>query len=127
MTCSSYTNAFGRPKAGDWFDWYVLRLARGASHDETPSTPITKRNIFAENTYYVNPNYVRNLDRTIQTALLRNDDPNLITQLTRMKGIGSANWFDVKRRFWGNTTDTLHGILLDAAKQVPPPLVVFIV
>ena len=43
-----------------------------------------------------------------------------------MRDIPSAYWIDKKSKLKGSTTDTLEGILADAAKKPTPPLTVFI-
>ena len=44
-----------------------------------------------------------------------------------MLDVASAYWVDVKAKIKGNTTDSVEGILSDAASKTPIPLVTFIV
>ncbi|KAJ8606213.1 hypothetical protein CTAYLR_010496 [Chrysophaeum taylorii] len=100
----------------------------GAPSSSPPSSelaPITQRNVFAEagGVFYVNPTYAANLDRTI--ANTRNAD--VAATLEAMKEVPSAYWIDVKSKISGNSTSDLRGILIDALRQDPVPLCVFIV
>ena len=117
------------PEWSEWVDWHVRELSQGLGEPETAATPVTQRNLFAENenNYYVDPGYRNNLDRTIQIAIEENRDPEVIRRIRNMKAVGSAKWFDVKSRFYGNTTDKLEGVLLEAVRQDPAPLTTFIV
>jgi cellulose 1,4-beta-cellobiosidase len=73
--------------------------------------------------YYVNPSYKELLQRSIDTA-----QPGTVRDtLISMGNVPSAYWIDVKRKIRGNTTDTLEGILKDAASFPNPPLNVFMV
>lgn len=92
--------------------------------EPTHERPIQQRNVFAQaNAFYVNPTFAANLDRTIATTT----NPTVARNLEIMKDVPSAYWIDVKSKIMGNSTSDLRGILLDAAKQSPAPLCVFMV
>ena len=79
-------------------------------------------NPFALTTWYVNPANQREIDSSIKTA------SGAVKQtLTTMRGIPSAYWIDKKSKINGQTTDTLEGILADAASKLTAPLVAFII
>ncbi|KAJ8600597.1 hypothetical protein CTAYLR_008195 [Chrysophaeum taylorii] len=85
---------------------------------------IVDRNLFAEATaFYVNPTYARNLNSSIATST----DARVAANLAAMRDVPSAYWIDVKSKITGNSTSDLRGILLDAARQIPAPLCVFMV
>ena len=48
------------------------------------------------------------------------------TTLEEMRQVPSAYWIDTKAKIHGNSTDTLEGILRDAASKATPPLVAVI-
>ncbi|KAJ1462088.1 1, 4-beta cellobiohydrolase [Pelagophyceae sp. CCMP2097] len=81
-------------------------------------------NLFAASkSFYVNPTYAVNLETSIATA----DSATIAATLEKMKSVASAYWIDVKSKIELESTSGLRGILLDASRQSPPPLCVFIV
>ena len=72
--------------------------------------------------YYVNPSYQKELDGSIATAT-----GAVKSTLQSMAEVPSAYWLDVKSKITGNGTNSLQGILMDAASKATPPLCVFIV
>jgi cellulose 1,4-beta-cellobiosidase len=78
-------------------------------------------NPFAGRTFYVNPSYQAELDSSIATAT-----GAVKRTLMAMRTVPSAYWIDRKAKVRGNSTETLEGILADAAAQPTPPMVVFI-
>jgi len=82
----------------------------------------TGKNLFLSGNYYVNPSY----DAELQTSI--NNSTGITQQnLMAMQSVASAYWLDVKAKLLGTNTSTAQGILADAAKKNPIPLVVFIV
>ena len=79
-------------------------------------------NPFAGGNWYVNPAYQAELDTSISTAT-----GAVKTTLQSMREVPSAYWLDVKSKITGNSTTSMTGILADAYKQQPAPLVTFIV
>eukprot|EP01006_Ploeotia_vitrea_P012033 TRINITY_DN31983_c0_g1_i1.p1 TRINITY_DN31983_c0_g1~~TRINITY_DN31983_c0_g1_i1.p1 ORF type:complete len:458 (+),score=34.65 TRINITY_DN31983_c0_g1_i1:19-1392(+) len=79
-------------------------------------------NPFAYGHYYVNPSFVKELQSSIKTATGK-----VKATLESMQTIASAYWIDKKAKIHGDNTTTLEGILKDASKQAPPPLVTFII
>ena len=82
----------------------------------------TATNPFDNVNFYVNPSYQKELDTSISTAT-----GVVKTTLSSMREIPSAYWLDVKTKITGTGTDSLQGILTDAAAKASPPLCVFIV
>jgi cellulose 1,4-beta-cellobiosidase len=80
------------------------------------------QNPFQGKTFYVNPSYQKELDTSIATATGKVKDT-----LQSMRDVPSAYWIDVMSKITGTGTDTVEGILADAASKSPVPLVVFIV
>merc|ERR1719379_2459898 len=71
--------------------------------------------------FYVNPANQREYDSSIATAT------GVVKQnLQKMRDVPSAYWIDTKAKIKGDGLDTLDGILQDAAKQSPTPLVSFV-
>lgn len=83
---------------------------------------VSSQNPFANQRFYINPSYERELDTSIATAT-----GQVKINLQTMRNISSAYWIDVMRKISGTSTDTVEGILMDAAIQTPIPLVVFII
>jgi len=69
-------------------------------------------NPFEGKTLYVNPTYQTDLDGSIATATGITK-----TNLGRMRDTASAYWIDVKAKLHGTGTDSLQGILADAASK----------
>ena len=86
------------------------------------AAPLTSKNPFATDAYYVNPSYQKELDSSIATET----DATIKKTLQSMRSVPSAYWIDKADKITGNTTDTLEGILRDAASVRPAPLVVVI-
>lgn len=90
--------------------------ATSGSPPPCTATQAATGNPFADHPdWYVNPTYVRNLERTIGAA----SDPQTVVNLQRMLPVPSAFWLDVKRKAQmseANKRDvgTAHGILEDA-------------
>lgn len=78
-------------------------------------------NPFAGRTFYVNPANQAEYDSSIATA-----SGQVKENLQKMRDVPSAYWIDVKAKIRGDNTSTLEGILKDAAKKSPAPLVTFI-
>ena len=85
------------------------------------ATAAASGNPFAAGNYYVNPAYQTELDKSIATAT-----GEAKANMQKMRNIPSAYWIDKKSKIKGTTTDTLEGILMDAARKPTPPLCVFI-
>jgi len=83
---------------------------------------VLSQNPYAGKTYYVNPSYQAELDTSIATAT-----GTVKTTLQSMRNVPSAYWLDVKAKIKGTGTTTAQGILTDASKQNPIPVVTFIV
>jgi len=79
-------------------------------------------NPFAGVPFYVNPSYQASLRTSINTSVA----PVKAT-LESMLEVPSAYWIDVKAKLRGAGTQSMAGILRDAAAKSPPQLVVFIV
>ena len=87
-------------------------------------------NPFANKKFYVNPTFKENIDRTINN--MTPSEPNyqkIVNNLKIARDVPSAYWLDVMKKVQPDSTglDTMNGILLDAAKQSPAPMVVFII
>ena len=81
-------------------------------------------NPFVQGRFYVNPTYRQHIRSTISQS----GDAKIRAALERLIDVPSAYWLDTKERITGsNGTDTLEGILADAASAATPPLCVFIV
>ncbi|KAL1499782.1 hypothetical protein AB1Y20_012468 [Prymnesium parvum] len=97
------------------------------SATSSPSRPsltplaVSSANLFATHPLYINPANVQELQRSIQTA-----SGEARAALLRAASLPSAYWIDRKAKLHGNGTDSLEGILADAAAKPAPPLVVFI-
>jgi len=72
--------------------------------------------------YYVNPSYQQELSTSISTSSGATKD-----YLVSMQNVSSAYWIDVKRKVQGTATDSMEGILMDAASKSSRQLVTFIV
>jgi len=79
-------------------------------------------NPFAGRAFYVNPSYKVSLNRSIVTS-----EGTVQQTLKSMMDVPSAYWLDHKGKIHGNTTNTMEGILADAASKAVPELVTFIV
>lgn len=80
-------------------------------------------NPFAGDQFYLNPVNQAEYDKSIASAT----DPDIRSNLERMRGIASAYWIDKKEKIRGkNTTRTVEGILADAASKPQSELVVLI-
>jgi len=139
------------PEAGQWFDYQIKQLAMNAklyevdpetSTDTTtgegttgeastssepdastsPKPTPTPGNPFKDKPYYVNPSYKRSLTTSITTA-----DGAVKRTLQSMMDVPSAYWLDKRDKIFGSSTDSMEGILQDAASKPEPELVVFIV
>ena len=75
------------------------------------ASPLSSKNPFATDAYYVNPSYQKELDSSIATET----DATIRKTLQSMRSVPSAYWIDKADKITGNTTDTLEGILRDAA------------
>ena len=84
-----------------------------------------RSNPFTRTAFYVNPTYRQHIRSTKEHS----DDPLIKAALESLIDVPSAYWLDTKERLSGadSSTDTLEGILADAAAQAVPPLCVFIV
>ena len=80
----------------------------------------TDKNLFAINSFYVNPSYQAELETSIKTA-----HGAVKSTLKSMKLMPSAYWIDKKDKIRGTNTSTLEGILKDAHSKPHPPLCVF--
>jgi len=79
-------------------------------------------NPFAQHPFYLNPVNQHEYDKSIENA-----NGDLIRQnLLTMRDIASAYWIDRKNKIKGNGTQSVQGILADAASKSPPELVVLI-
>jgi len=78
-------------------------------------------NPFEGHEFYVNPANEKEYDSSISTAA-----GIVKTNLQAMQKTASAYWIDTKEKIHGNGTNSLEGILKDAASQSTPPLVTVI-
>jgi cellulose 1,4-beta-cellobiosidase len=78
-------------------------------------------NPFANQVFYVNPANQAEFDASIATATGEVQDT-----LKEMREVPSAYWIDNKGKLQGTSTESLSGILADAAAKSPPELVVLI-
>lgn len=78
-------------------------------------------NPFADQLFYVNPANQKEFDASIATAT-----GDVQATLKEMREVPSAYWIDSKSKLQGNSTESLAGILADAASKTPPELVVLI-
>merc|ERR1719197_677111 len=78
-------------------------------------------NPFAGQTFYVNPANQKEYDSSIATAT-----GTVKANLQKMRAVPSAYWIDKKDKIRGNGTNTVEGILRNAASKSPPELVVLI-
>lgn len=86
------------------------------------AAPIARSDIsnpFEGHPWYVNPAYQQELDISIKHAAGK-----VKKTLQSMRELPSAYWIDNKSKIQGKNTSTLEGILEDAVKQSPVPLVV---
>ena len=86
-------------------------------------------NPFQGGPYYVNPSFQKELQASIDSL---NASSATRANLEKMASTASAFWIDKKSKITmsnssKNSTDTVEGILADAATQATPPLVTFIV
>ena len=137
------------PEAGQWFDFQIKQLAENAQLGMTSETTVPGStslsttssstapasttlvtstgsmlvgNPFAEKVFYVNPSYKTSLETSIGSASGKIKDT-----LESMRDIPSAYWLDNKGKIKGGSTNTMEGILEDAANKPVPELVLFIV
>jgi len=77
-----------------------------------------------KNPFYVHPTYTQNVETTIKQVT----DSSIVQTLKIAQGVGSAYWIDTKSKITAPlpNTNTLDGILNDASKKTPAPLIVFI-
>ena len=75
------------------------------------------------NNWYVNPAYKLELQGSIDTCT----DAGVKKYLQDMREVPSAYWLDKKNKIHGDSTDTMEGILKDAASKSGKTLVTFIV
>mmetsp|Transcript_22857 Transcript_22857/g.54385 ORF Transcript_22857/g.54385 Transcript_22857/m.54385 type:complete len:488 (+) Transcript_22857:80-1543(+) len=87
-----------------------------------PRRLTVQQNPFEGQSFYVNPSYRTSLQSSIDTA-----SGDVKATLASMRDVPSAYWLDNKGKISGSTTDTMEGILADAASKPVPELVVFIV
>merc|ERR1719265_2729554 len=78
-------------------------------------------NPFADQIFYVNPANQKEFDESIATAT-----GDVQATLKEMREVPSAYWIDSKSKLQGTSTESLSGILTDAAAKNPPELVVLI-
>jgi cellulose 1,4-beta-cellobiosidase len=78
-------------------------------------------NPFADQTFYLNPANQKEFDESIATAT-----GDVQATLKEMREVPSAYWIDSKSKLQGTSTESLSGILADAASKTPPELVVLI-
>lgn len=95
---------------------FILTLLIGAA---LAANPFLGRNL------YVNPTYVSNIQSSITTTT----DPATLANLKVAQSASSAYWLDNMAKVvpGSRALNTAEGILFDAAKQNPAPLVTFIV
>jgi len=82
---------------------------------------VADTNPFTGQTFYVNPANQAEYDGSIATA-----EGVTKSNLQLMREIPSAYWIDVKAKVQGTGTDSVEGILADAASKSPPELVTLI-
>jgi cellulose 1,4-beta-cellobiosidase len=82
---------------------------------------VASTNPFEDHEFYVNPANGNEYDSSISTAT-----GSVKANLEAMQKVASAYWIDVKEKIHGNGTDSLEGILKDAASKPTPPLVTVI-
>jgi len=87
----------------------------------------TATNPFLGKTFYVNPSYQAELATSINSCFSPNCSATTKATLQRMTSVASAYWLDTMAKIDGTNTSTAQGILQDAARKNPVPLVVFIV
>ena len=117
------------PEAGQWFNYQIKQLAANARLQDAkpadlPSSAETSsaRNPFKDQVFYVNPSYKTSLSSSIQTS-----EGDIKETLEAMMDVPSAYWLDKRDKIFGSSTDSMEGILEDAASKPVPELVVFIV
>ena len=95
----------------------------------TPDLTTTTMNPFAQRSFYVNPTYRQHIRSTMEQTT----DAHTRAALESLIEVPSAYWLDTKERISASAedsdggTDTLEGILANAALEPTPPLCVFIV
>jgi len=97
---------------------FRFRTALGSS---LFASGVAQSNPFADQALYVNPANQEEYDGSIATA-----DGLTKENLQIMREVPSAYWIDTKAKIDGEGTDSLKGILTDAASKSPPELVTFI-
>ena len=126
------------PEAGQWFDYQIKQLAQNAMlYDSDTTTEASETtggestssgpekpdgNPFEDKVFYVNPSYQVSLTSSIQTA-----EGSIKETLEAMMDLPSAYWLDKRDKIHGTSTNSMEGILEDAASKPVPELVVFIV
>lgn len=85
---------------------------------------VSDGNPFAGHSFYVQPSFQKKVDSSIATA----QGVTELTNLKKMRSTATAFWVDKKAKISdGTSTDHLEGMLADAAKQSPAPLVTIVV
>jgi len=79
-------------------------------------------NPFLGHNFYVNPSYQAEIAGSVA-----NSSGVVQQNLITMGTMPSAFWIDVKAKIMGNDTDSVQGILANASRMNPIPLVLFIV
>ncbi|CAE8626734.1 unnamed protein product [Polarella glacialis] len=127
------------PEAGQWFDYQIKQLAQNArmqpekaassDHASTmmsKTVPVLVRKVevnpFKGQVFYVNPSYKASLSKSIGDA-----EGTVQKTLQDMMDVPSAYWLDSRGKIKGTDTDSMEGIMADAAKKSRPELVTFIV
>jgi len=89
---------------------------RSLEAEPEPDNPI------AGHPMYVNPSYRASLESSITTA-----EGTVKATLESMRDVPSAYWLDHKGKIAGSGTQSMEGILMDAASKPTPELVTFII
>eukprot|EP00931_Biecheleriopsis_adriatica_P037660 TRINITY_DN215_c0_g1_i6.p1 TRINITY_DN215_c0_g1~~TRINITY_DN215_c0_g1_i6.p1 ORF type:complete len:545 (-),score=124.36 TRINITY_DN215_c0_g1_i6:375-2009(-) len=117
-------------------DWYMQCRPEGSGGPPSPpglgTMPEPKpkpcsgascgANPFADRVFYVNPSYRNSLTKSINTS-----EGAVKATLESMMDVPSAYWLDHKGKIRGDETNSMEGILKDAASKAVPELVTFIV
>jgi len=99
----------------------MLSLTSSPLSFSAPVAASSSTNPFEGKTFYVNPSYKQELDTSIASA-----SGAAKKTMKSMREVPSAYWIDKKDKIRGNTTESLEGILKDAASYSPAHLVVVI-
>eukprot|EP01088_Endostelium_zonatum_P020925 TRINITY_DN794_c0_g1_i1.p1 TRINITY_DN794_c0_g1~~TRINITY_DN794_c0_g1_i1.p1 ORF type:complete len:439 (+),score=69.10 TRINITY_DN794_c0_g1_i1:15-1331(+) len=100
----------------------ALCVVEGLGGGQTRNNPFSTAKSF-----YVNPAYQRELNSSINSCSAPSCSSQVKQTLQSMMNQPSAYWLDTMSKINGNSTFYASGILADAAKRSPPPLVVFII